>query len=110
QLLRRAQACVEVGGRELDIVAEALRAEADVQRHHAPVREALRRLRKVRGRIDDDRGVRARQFHAARAPTARRIAATISSSSWSFDRHATAPASWRASTSRRLADAVRQTT
>ena len=34
----------------------------------------------------------------------------ISSSSWSFDRHATAPASNSASTSRRLAEAVRQTT
>ena len=37
---RRAQARVEVGRRQLDVVAEALVAEEHVERHDAPVREA----------------------------------------------------------------------
>ena len=59
----RAQALVEVVRAELDVVAEALVAEADVQRHDAPVREALRRLGEVGGRVEDDRRVLGGQLH-----------------------------------------------
>ena len=60
---RRAQPLVELVRAELDVVAEALVAEADVERDDAPVREALRRVREVGRRVEDDRGVLARQVH-----------------------------------------------
>ncbi len=95
---------------ELDVVAIALVAEADVQRDHAPVREALRRLREVGRRVENDGGVLRGQVHEGSRPPARRIAPTISSRSWSFVRQATAPASSRAFISRRFAEAVSATT
>ncbi len=57
QLGSRLQARVEVVRVELDVVAEALLAEADVERHDAHVREADLRLREVGGRVEHDRGV-----------------------------------------------------
>jgi len=42
---------------ELDVVAEALVAKADVERNDPPVREALGRVGEVGRRVDDDRGV-----------------------------------------------------
>ena len=46
QLGHRAEPGVELLRPDLDVVAPALLAEADVERHHAPVREALLRLGK----------------------------------------------------------------
>src|SRR6185503_15443159 len=89
QLLGGAQACVERVGCEIDVVAKALVAEEDVQRHDTPVRETLGSLGEIGGRIEDDRSVLSCEVHQA----AFLIASTISSSSWSLDRHATAPAS-----------------
>ena len=57
QLRRSAEARVELLRAHLDVVLAALVAEANVERHHAPVREPLRRLRKVGRRVDDDRCV-----------------------------------------------------
>ena len=48
QLGHSAQPRVELLRPDLDVVAPALVAEADVQRHHAPVREPLARLRESR--------------------------------------------------------------
>ena len=106
QSARRAQAGVELVGPELDVVAVALVAEADVERHDAPVGEALRCVGEVRGRVEDDRRVLGGESPSAAA--AARIASTISSSSWSFAdrrprRRRAAPPSLR-----RLADAVRR--
>ena len=68
---------------ELDVVAEALGAEADVERDDAQVREALLGVGEVGGRIEDDGRVLVRQ-HQVGAPVAGRAAArtapTISSS------------------------------
>src|SRR5206468_4676733 len=44
ELRGRAQARVELRRPELDVVAVALLAEADVERHDAPVRKPARRL------------------------------------------------------------------
>src|SRR5205807_9406075 len=89
QLLGSAQPRVELLRRELDVVAVALVAEEHVQRHHPPARKTLSCLRKVGSRVEHDRRILGGQLHYA----ARRIASTISSSSWSFDKQATAPAS-----------------
>src|SRR6185437_4997981 len=103
---------VELLRAELGVVAEALGAEAHVQRNDPPVREAPRALRVVRGRVEHDCGVRRRQLHqpVAAVPAAPRTASTISSSGRSFPRQATAPASSSASTSRAPAAAVSATT
>ena len=63
QLGGGAQARVELRRPELDVVAVALVAEADVERDDAPVRETARRLGKVGGRVDDDRRVPGGQLH-----------------------------------------------
>src|SRR5712691_1031408 len=89
QLRGGAQPRVDLLRCEVDLVAVALVTEEDVQGHHAPVRKALGRLREVGRRIEDDRGVLGGQ----RSKATFLIASTISSSSWSLDRHATAPAS-----------------
>ena len=62
---RAAQAVVEGVRAELDVVAEALLAEADVERHDPHVREARRRVGEVGGRVEHDRRVRACEVHAA---------------------------------------------
>src|SRR5205823_4174710 len=98
---------VELIGLHLDVVAEALVAEADVERHDPEVREALRCVWKVGGRIEDDGGVLDAQVHAA---AARRTESTISFRSTSFVRQLTAPAAIRSSISPADTDAVRQTT
>ena len=109
QLGGGAQPLVEPVRVELDVVAEALFAEADVQRHDAHVRIADLGVREVGCRVEHDGGVLEREVHWRNSP-AERIAATISSSSWSLRRQATAPAAISASSSRGLAEAVRQTT
>src|SRR6185295_1363410 len=81
----------------------------DVERHDTHVREADLSVREIRGRVEDDRRVLAREGHRCELP-ALRIAETISSSGWSLRRQSTAPAAMSASSSRGLADAVRQTT
>src|SRR4029079_1754317 len=93
---------------DVDAVAQALVAEADVERHDAPVREAFGGVRQVGRRVEDDRGVLGGELQPATA-AACRMAATISSSSWSFMRQATAPASRSASRSASSAEAVRAT-
>ena len=67
QLGHGAQPRIELLRADLDVVAPALVAEADVERHHPPVREALLRLREVGGRVEDDRRVRGGEVHAAAA-------------------------------------------
>ncbi len=62
---RVAEACVELRRIDVDAVAEAVGAEVDVERHHAPVREALRGVGQVGGRVEDDRRVLGRELHAA---------------------------------------------
>src|SRR2546429_2312824 len=62
-LRRGLQPLVEGGRRELDVVAIALVTEAHVERDDTPVWEALRRLREVGGRVDDERRVRGGQGH-----------------------------------------------
>ncbi len=57
RLLGRLQPLVERVRRELDVVAEALVAEADVERDDPPVGEPLRCLGEIGRRVDDDRGV-----------------------------------------------------
>src|SRR4051812_19941675 len=89
QLAARAQALVEVVRRQVDAVAVALGAEVDVERNDTPVREVLARVGEIRRRVEDDRRVLGREVHEAACS----IAATISSSSWSFVRQAAAPAS-----------------
>jgi hypothetical protein len=49
--------------RELDVVAVALVAEEDVERHDAPVRKALGASGKVGGRVEDDRRVLGGEVH-----------------------------------------------
>ena len=103
----RAQPRVELVRRELDVVAEALVAEADVERHDAPVREALAA---PRGSRRSSRG---------RSPCSRRSASSPAARADRVDdlvellvlRDARDRAGLEsASTSRRFADAVRQTT
>ena len=112
QLGRRAKPVVERVRAEFDVVAEALVAEADVERHDAHVGEALGRFGEVGRRVEHDRGVRRRQVHAVVSATAAaRIAPTITSRAWSL-RQAGDRAGGE---QRRLAligsaDAVRQTT
>ena len=67
---RRAQLLVELRRAQLQVVAERLVAEADVQRDEAHVREARRRVGVVRRRVEDDRRVLARQVHCV---TSRRL-------------------------------------
>ena len=83
------QPLVELARREIDAVPEALRAEVDVERHDAPVDEAVARVGEVRRRVEHDRRVQRGEVHGAACFSA----STISSSSWSFVRHAAAPAS-----------------
>ena len=78
---------VELGRLQVDVVAEALVAEADVERDDPPVREAAGRLGKVGGRVEHDRRVLGGQVHEGDStrlgrggPPARWIASTISSS------------------------------
>ena len=93
QLRRRLQPVVEVVRVELDVVAEALLAEADVERDDAHVREADLGVGEVGRRVEHDRRVLAGQVHPATfASPARRIAPTITSSSWSLRRQSIAPA------------------
>ena len=66
--------------RDLDVVPPALVAEANVERHDAPVREPFGGVWEVGGRVEDDRRVRRGEVHASLAATLL-IAATISSSS-----------------------------
>src|SRR5947209_7679308 len=101
------ESLVELDRGDLDAVLEAVLTEADVERHDAPVREAARGVGKVGGRVEDDRGVRRGQVHA---PAACSMAATISSSSSSLLRHATAPAERSAARWLSSADAVSATT
>ena len=107
-----AQPGVELVRPELDVVAEALVAEANVERHDPPVGKALRRVWEVGRRVEDDRCVACVELHypAGVMPAAPRIAATISSRSSSLLRQATAPASRRAWRSRMFAEAVRPIT
>src|SRR3954462_8924053 len=77
QLAARTQALVEVTRRQGDAVAGGLRAEVDVQRNDAPVREVLARVGEVGSGVEDDRRVVGSEVHAAACS----IAATISSSS-----------------------------
>src|SRR5581483_8673840 len=111
ELPRRAQPLVELARGELDVVAEALLAEPDVERDEPPVRVPGRPLREVRRRVEDDRGVRGVEQHqdVAAEPAASRTAATRTSSGSSLPTTATAPASSIPSTSRSPAAAVRPT-
>src|SRR3954452_22667366 len=82
---RLTQAPVELGRVDVDAVAQAFVAEADIERHNAPVRQAVGRVGKVGGRVEDDRRFLDGEVQPVTA-AAWRIAATISSSSWSFIR------------------------
>ena len=85
QLRRRREPLVELRRAEVDVVAEALLAEADVQRHDAPVRVARRALGIVGGRVEDDRRVGGGQLHSlGERSAAVWIASTIRSSSSSL--------------------------
>src|SRR5215471_12416715 len=95
---RSAQPPVELGRIDVDAVAQALVAETDVERHDLPVWKAIGGVRQIGRRVEDDRRVLGGESQPATA-AACRIAATISSSSWSFVRQATAPASTSASRS-----------
>ena len=59
----RAQPPVELDRLEVDVVAEELVAESDVERHDAPVRMALRRVREIGRRVQHDRRVVGSQVH-----------------------------------------------
>ena len=92
QLGCRPQALVERRRCQVDAVLEAVGTEVDVERDDTPVRKPLLRVREVGGRVEDDRRVPGVQSHAL--PFAALFtASTITSSSWSFVRHAAAPAS-----------------
>jgi hypothetical protein len=54
---RGAQPLVELRRADVDSVAQALVAEADVERHDAPVREAVGGVGQVGRRVEDDRRV-----------------------------------------------------
>ena len=68
QLGRGAQPAVELGRAEVDVVAQALVAETDVERDDPPVGKALDRLREVGRRVEHDRGVVGVQLHQRRLP------------------------------------------
>src|SRR2546421_2760955 len=94
---------------ELDVVAEALVAEEDIERDDAPVGVPLAGLRKIRGRVDDDGRVLRGQVHAPARPAARCRAATIESSSSSFVMISATPTLSSSASSAVLAEPVRQT-
>ena len=91
QLGRRAEPLVELCGRKVDTVPVTVGPEVDVQRDDAPIRVVILRVGEICSRVDDDRRVLRGELHPA--PSAARFtASTMSSSSWSFVRHAVAPA------------------